>query len=104
MAMATWYMHNDHPHATACCTHNNQAATGTRRFGVLTVRDPRTTHAHNDHFLDMLERYFAQEDARKMEDVREEFAFQVGATPAFQETPKCAFDPGCLELIRGVCY
>jgi hypothetical protein len=68
------------------------------------VKDPRVSEDHNDEFLSMLERYFGQDDQKKMEDARPECSYQVGVTPELIETPKCSFDPGCLDFIAKVYF
>lgn len=70
------------------------------KYGALLIRDPRVTEEHNEKFLSMMERYFDQSTELKMKDVRPEFSYQVGATPELTETPKCAFDADCLEVIE----
>lgn len=65
-----------------------KAADALHRFGVLCVRDPRATEAENDVFLDMLEQYFEQPEDSKMQDVRKELHYQVGATPSYTELPR----------------
>jgi isopenicillin N synthase-like dioxygenase len=42
----------------------------------------------NERFLDMLERYFEQPEDVKMQDVRKEYFYQVGATPSRTELPR----------------
>ena len=64
------------------------AADALHRFGLLLVRDARATEAANDAFLDMLEAYFAQDEAAKLADVRAELYYQVGATPSRVELPR----------------
>ena len=64
------------------------AADALHRFGLLLVRDARATEAANDSFLDMLEAYFAQDEAAKLADVRAELYYQVGATPSRVELPR----------------
>ena len=45
------------------------------------VRDPRTTEADSQRFLDMMERYFSQDVAAKMADVRPELHYQASSPP-----------------------
>lgn len=48
-----------------------------RDTGCLVIRDPRVLAEDNMAFLDMMERYFAQSTAAKMEDSRPDLHFQV---------------------------
>ena len=64
------------------------AADALHRFGLLIVRDPRASEAANDAFLDMMEAYFAQEEAAKLADVRADMYYQVGTTPSRVELPR----------------
>ncbi|KAI8056148.1 hypothetical protein BDF22DRAFT_674076 [Syncephalis plumigaleata] len=77
-----------------------KAADALREYGALLVRDPRVTQEDNEHFLDMVEDYFAQPEEQKMKDVRKELSYQIGATPSLQEVPKCGKDPKCLDIIN----
>lgn len=60
-----------------------------RDTGCVIVRDPRVDVADNERFLDMLERYFSQPDDAKAPEIHPELAYQVGATPAGVEVPRC---------------
>ena len=72
------------------------------RFGVLVVRDPRAPAEANARFLDLLERYFGQDEEAKARDVRKEVYYQVGRTPERTELPRnhCARIAG-LDLGAG---
>lgn len=48
-----------------------------RETGALVIRDPRVDTAHNDKFIDLMEKYFSQPTEVKMLDVRSELAYQV---------------------------
>jgi hypothetical protein len=48
-----------------------------RSTGCVVVRDPRVAAADNARFLDMMERYFAQDAAAKMAEARPELHYQV---------------------------
>lgn len=48
-----------------------------RDTGCLVIRDPRVLAEDNMAFLDMMERYFAQSTAAKMQDSRPGLHFQV---------------------------
>ena len=39
-------------------------------YGCLVVRDSRVSQADNNRFIDMMERYFEQDDAAKRADSR----------------------------------
>lgn len=63
-------------------------ARGLREHGALLVRDPRCSAGDNGAFLDLLERYWAQPAAAKLEDERPELLHQVGVLPAGTEVPR----------------
>lgn len=44
-------------------------------YGCLVIKDPRVDETHNDRFVDMLERYFAQSDG--VADARPDLSYQV---------------------------
>ena len=73
-----------------------------RHKGILIVRDPRVSEADNAAFLDLLERYFARDECDRMRDVRGDIGYQVGATPAGVEMPRCATDEDCLKRIDDI--
>jgi isopenicillin N synthase-like dioxygenase len=54
-------------------------------YGFLIVLDPRVTMEDNDTFIDMMERYYGQEEEKKAPDVRREIMYQVGITPTRTE-------------------
>ena len=61
--------------------------------GILIIRDPRVHEDHNNRFLDMMEDYFAQDEATKQPDIHPEYAYQVGATPGTRSLwPSCFSD------------
>jgi isopenicillin N synthase-like dioxygenase len=68
-------------------------------YSAFAVRDPRVTEQENSDFLDTLEDYFGQPDEIKIKDVRPDLHYQVGATPANVELPRCARDDSCLGLV-----
>lgn len=57
------------------------------------VRDPRTSEADSKRFLDMMERYFSQDLAAKLADVRPELHYQVCGACLMQ---KCHLSPAYL--------
>ncbi|KAJ8600179.1 hypothetical protein CTAYLR_001951 [Chrysophaeum taylorii] len=57
-----------------------EVAEALHKYGCLVVRDPRVEPAHNELFLDMMERYFSQSDG--VTDARPELHYQVGVTPS----------------------
>ena len=73
-----------------------------RHKGILIVRDPRVSEADNAAFLDLLESYFARDECDRMRDVRGDIGYQVGATPAGVEMPRCATDDDCLKRISEI--
>lgn len=73
-----------------------------QQSSALVVRDPRVDTFDNEGFLDLMERYFAQPLEKKMADVRPELAYQVGATPAGVEKPRCLRDAKLRELVAGM--
>lgn len=72
-------------------------ATCLKDAGALVIRDPRVDSSENDHFIDLMERYFGQSTEAKMADVRSHLAYQVGATPDGIEKPRCLHDKAILE-------
>jgi isopenicillin N synthase-like dioxygenase len=52
-----------------------------RQFGMLIVKDPRVDPQLNTNFLDMMEKYYDQEEAVRLEDARPDVHYQVGVTP-----------------------
>ena len=59
------------------------------RYGALVVKDSRVTESDNDHFLDILEDYFALPAEELKKDERKEYGYQVGVTLENTEKPKC---------------
>jgi len=51
-------------------------------YGILFVKDPRVSNEHNVAFLDLMEKYFDQEDEAKENDIKQDLHYQVGATPS----------------------
>lgn len=72
-----------------------------KESGVLLIKDPRCTPENNDIFIDMMERYFGQEDEKKMREAHPEIYFQVGVTPEGHEIPRSSVDPSLRALILG---
>ncbi|KAG2497219.1 hypothetical protein HYH03_004808 [Edaphochlamys debaryana] len=70
------------------------------KTGCLIVRDPRVPNYMNEHFLDLLERYFEQPADRKMADCRPALDYQVGVTPCGTEVPRCLVDPQLQDQLR----
>ncbi|ORZ41368.1 hypothetical protein BCR44DRAFT_1422665 [Catenaria anguillulae PL171] len=77
------------PAAKAECA---KAAEALKTYGALLVRDPRVPESANHEFLDMLEAYFEQPHDVKLQDVKPELSYQIGATPEFTEEPMCFRD------------
>lgn len=68
--------------------------------GCVVVRDPLVSEEDNNQFLDLMEKYFEQEDHIKLKDARPEFGYQVGVTPEKKEVAKCAKSESCKEMIE----
>ena len=68
-------------------------------YGVVLARDPRCPSNDNDRFLDLLEAYYAQPPAAKLQDARPDLHYQVGVLPEGREVPACQSDPECLRAI-----
>jgi hypothetical protein len=62
-----------------------EVAESLRSTGCVVVRDPRVAAADNARFLDMMERYFAQDAELKMAQARPELHYQVR-----DSAPPCA--------------
>ncbi|EFX00553.1 oxoglutarate/iron-dependent oxygenase [Grosmannia clavigera kw1407] len=77
----------------------SKAAEALIAFGALVLHDSRVSEADNDAFLDLLEDYFAQPEATLRRDERPALGYQVGVTLENTETPKCAVDEPCLDVI-----
>ncbi|KAL7751514.1 hypothetical protein RI367_002977 [Sorochytrium milnesiophthora] len=77
-----------------------KAADALRTYGAVLLKDPRVSEGDNAAFLDMLERYFAQPHDVKMQDVRKELGYQIGATPEFTEEPVCFRDEKCMQIMK----
>ncbi|ATY62178.1 Clavaminate synthase [Cordyceps militaris] len=84
------------PAAQAECA---KAADALIQYGALVLRDSRVAAQDNDDFLDLLEDYFAQPEDALRRDERPQLGYQVGATLANTERPKCAVDEPCLDVI-----
>ncbi|KAJ3176822.1 hypothetical protein HK101_010368 [Irineochytrium annulatum] len=79
-----------------------RAAETLEKYSALCIRDPRVSEEANSQFLDLIEDYFAQPLESKLEDVRKEYGYQVGATPELTELPRCGRDEGCMERVRAM--
>ncbi|OAA56357.1 hypothetical protein SPI_07968 [Niveomyces insectorum RCEF 264] len=86
----------DDPAVAAEC---QKAADALIAFGALVLHDGRVAEADNDAFLDLLEDYFAQPAEALRRDERPALGYQVGVTLEHTETPKCAVDAPCLDVI-----
>lgn len=56
------------------------------RFGILLIKDPRVDFSDNDKYIDLMEDYFERTGelfyaGEKVEDIKPEVMYQVGATP-----------------------
>lgn len=52
-----------------------------KEYGMLIIEDPRVAESENEKFLDMLERYYEQDEATRNADARPDLHYQVGVTP-----------------------
>ena len=86
----------DDPRVQAEC---RRAAEALVEFGALVLHDSRVAEEDNDAFLDLLETYFAQPVEVLRQDERPALGYQVGVTLENTETPKCAVDEPCLDVI-----
>jgi isopenicillin N synthase-like dioxygenase len=64
------------------------------------MRDPRVSEEDNNHFIDVIERYFDRPEENVRKDCRPDIAYQVGPTPEGVEVPRCTVDVKCKELIQ----
>ncbi|KAJ8679647.1 hypothetical protein QAD02_015434 [Eretmocerus hayati] len=88
------------PTSEAALNECERAAKWFEKASCLIARDPRVSEEDNNKFLDMMERYFEQDEKDKLVDARPECHYQIGVTPEGKEFPRCAFDPSCHELIK----
>mmetsp|Transcript_24759 Transcript_24759/g.46249 ORF Transcript_24759/g.46249 Transcript_24759/m.46249 type:complete len:385 (-) Transcript_24759:130-1284(-) len=58
-----------------------QVAEMLHKTGLLIVRDPRVDSSENDKFIDNMEKYYELDLQEKMKDVRQQYSYQIGATP-----------------------
>lgn len=71
-------------------------------FGAFAVRDKRVSEEANSQFLNLMEDYFDQDTFAKEQDCRPELSYQVGATPALTELPRCGRDDDCKEMVNAM--
>ncbi|TNY24552.1 hypothetical protein DMC30DRAFT_410286 [Rhodotorula diobovata] len=71
-------------------------------YGALILRDSTVSEDANERFLDLLEDYFAQDEARLREDLRPEVHYQIGVTLENTEKPKCHSDDACKAVIAAL--
>ncbi|OAA47976.1 hypothetical protein ISF_09508 [Cordyceps fumosorosea ARSEF 2679] len=95
--MDVYFAHE--PSSTPALAECAKAADALIQYGALVLRDSRVAARDNDDFLDLLEDYFAQPEAAQRRDERPALSYQVGATLANTERPKCAVDEPCLDII-----
>ncbi|KAJ4393097.1 hypothetical protein N0V93_002304 [Gnomoniopsis smithogilvyi] len=88
---------HDSPEALAEC---RKAAEALITYGALVLHDSRVSESDNETFLDLLEDYFAQPEDALKKDERPELSYQIGATLENTETPKCAVDEPCVNVIK----
>ncbi|GAA5938353.1 uncharacterized protein JCM15063_000710 [Sporobolomyces koalae] len=71
-------------------------------YGALIVRDSRVSEQANQRFLDLMEDYFAQDEAELQKDLRPEVHYQVGVTLENTEKPKCHSHAACQAIIAAL--
>ncbi|EPZ34897.1 hypothetical protein O9G_002028 [Rozella allomycis CSF55] len=76
-----------------------QVSNAFREFGAIAIRDSRVPFEKNEHFLDILEKYFSQDEEALMRDSRPEIGYQIGVTPEGIEAPRCIHDTDCQNFI-----
>ena len=67
-----------------------QVADSFHQYGILIIRDPRVNYQDNSDYIDLMEKYFdsvapGYYAGEKLEDVKPEYHYLVGATPENQE-------------------
>jgi len=75
------------PEAKAEC---EKVAECFHKFGIILIRDPRVDMKDNDDYVDLMEDYFWKTgelfySGEKVDDIKPEHHYQVGATPEFIE-------------------
>ena len=88
------------PSSAAAKAECDKAASALITYGALILHDSRVDPADNDTFLDLLEDYFAQDEAALRADERPALSYQIGVTLENTEKPKCAVDEPCLDVIQ----
>ena len=63
-------------------------------FGIILIRDPRVNMRDNEQYIDLMEDYFASAGEKfyqgdKVDEIKPEFHYQVGATPENIEMARC---------------
>ena len=87
------------PHSPGAKKECKRLAEACIEFGAFAVQDNRVTEEANSHFLDLMEDYFDQKTDIKQKDCRPKLSYQVGATPALTELPRCGRDDACKEMV-----
>ncbi|KAK4050101.1 hypothetical protein OIV83_003672 [Microbotryomycetes sp. JL201] len=72
------------------------------RYGALIVKDSRVSEQANEHFLDVLEDYFDQEEYLLEQDLRPQWGWQTGVTLESTEKPKCHSSDACKAVIASL--
>eukprot|EP00834_Sanchytrium_tribonematis_P007034 NODE_583_length_5729_cov_0.479574.p1 type:complete len:363 gc:universal NODE_583_length_5729_cov_0.479574:4894-3806(-) len=76
----------------------NAIKQGFSEYGAVIIKDPRVSFDKNDHFLNMLEDYYNQDNQVKLKDARPTYGYQAGATPGNKEHPGCLRNPKCAQV------
>ncbi|KAM0788205.1 hypothetical protein ACM66B_001364 [Microbotryomycetes sp. NB124-2] len=72
------------------------------RYGALIAKDSRVSEQANDHFLDVLEDYFDQDEELLKQDLRPQWGYQAGVTLESTEKPKCHSSAACKAVIASL--
>ena len=75
------------PEIQALC---KQVSEGFHKYGIIIIRDPRVDMQDNSEYINLMEKYFNNVskpyyEGGELKDVKPEYHYLVGATPANQE-------------------
>ncbi|XP_050284010.1 uncharacterized protein LOC126724005 isoform X2 [Quercus robur] len=88
------------PELTESC---KQLARVLSEAGAVVVKDPRCSAEENEHFIEMMERYYETPVEYKRPQERPSLRYQVGITPEKVEVPRAMVDEKLQEKIRAMC-
>ncbi|CAI8593168.1 unnamed protein product [Vicia faba] len=89
--------HHRDTHLQSLCADVSRTLSET---GALLVKDPRCTVEDNDHFIDMMEKYFSSPHEFKIRQERPHLHYQVGVTPEKVEVPRCLVDEEMQKKVK----